>query len=236
MKSKRTVYNIISLDGRIEWIKNDFISMMEFYKLAFRWKVDAVLMGSNSIYELGEHEDISKVEVFSKPEVIPIPEELQSLVYRPKPLLIVPDSLGRLANWTLMQKQPWFRDILVLCTESTPVEYLEYLGKKGIECLIAGENKVDFDKALTILSEKYGIRSIRTDCGGKLTGHLLSCGLIDEIRVLVSPLIIGGKAIANFTENYQKEEPIRLKLKETECINSEFVLLTYDVIKGGWNT
>ncbi len=230
MKPRIFVYNIMSLDGQIGWVKNDFTSMMEYYKLAFRWKVDAVLMGSNSIYELGEHEDISSVAVLPKPEVMPIPEELKSLVYSPKPMLIVTDSSGRLANWTLMQQQPWFGDIVVLCSESTSKKYLEYLEKKGINYLIAGENKVDFNKALTILSEKYGISSIRTDCGGNLTGHLLSGNFIDEIKILVAPLIIGGKAIPNLTEGYQKGEPVRLKLKETEYINEEYVLFTYDVI------
>jgi 2,5-diamino-6-(ribosylamino)-4(3H)-pyrimidinone 5'-phosphate reductase len=231
MKTTITIYNVVSLDGRIEWVKNNFAVMMDYYKLAFRWKVDAVLMGSNSIYELGEHEDISKVMQFSQPEPISVPEEIQSLMYNPKPLLIVPDSIGRISNWTLMQQQPWFRSILVLCSNSTPLLYLDYLRRIGIDYVITGENKVDFNNALSILSETYDIRRIRTDCGGKLTGHLLSCDLVDELKVLVAPFIIGGEATPNLTESYIKEEPIKLKLKDTECINGEYVLLTYDVDK-----
>lgn len=63
-----------------------------------------------------------------------------------------------------------------------------------------------------------------------MTSHSLSCNLIDEIEVLVYPHIIGDKAIPNLTESYEKEEPIRLKIKETECINEEYVLLTYDIL------
>ncbi|MFA8301098.1 MAG: dihydrofolate reductase family protein [Hyphomicrobiales bacterium] len=229
MNPKIFVYNIISLDGRIEWVKNDFTAMTEYYKIAFRWDIDAVLMGSNSIYELGNHEDISKVNSFETPIKMPIPDEIKPLIKHKTPTLIVPDSTGKISNWSLMQQQPWYSDIIVLCSESTPKEYLEYLNNKGIKYIIAGNKKIDFNKALPILNEKYGISKIRTDCGGKLTGHLLSLSLVNELKILISPLLTGGNSTPNLTENYNVTNSIELSLKETECIEDKYVLLTYKV-------
>jgi len=56
MLPKISLYNLASLDGRIDWIINTPKTMFRYYKLAFHWKTDAILVGSNTLTALGEEE------------------------------------------------------------------------------------------------------------------------------------------------------------------------------------
>ena len=48
------------------------------------------------------------------------------------PLLVVPDSRGRIRNWLFWRYQPYWRDVVVLCSRATPGTYLEYLQEHSI--------------------------------------------------------------------------------------------------------
>jgi 2,5-diamino-6-(ribosylamino)-4(3H)-pyrimidinone 5'-phosphate reductase len=80
---------------------------------------------------------------------------------------------------------------MALVSQSTPVEYIEYLGKIHVTYILAGSDHVDFREALEKMSRR-GIKKIRTDSGGTLNGVLLRQGLVDEVSVLVHPAIAGA--------------------------------------------
>ena len=58
---------------------------------------------------------------------------------------------------------------------------MSYLQDLNIDCIIAGHERVDLRQGLEELNARYGIRIIRTDCGGILNGVLLRAGLVDEV-------------------------------------------------------
>ena len=90
-------------------------------------------------------------------------------------------------NWVHALAQPWYGAIVVLTSQATPPDYLEYLNRRGITHLTAGEDQVDLAAALEMLHARHGVQSIRTDCGGRLNGALLAAGLVDEVAVIVNP-------------------------------------------------
>jgi len=182
-----TVYNEISLDGKITGFDGDGI---RYYARGFRWRSDAILMGSITARAFGSNESPDEQRADLPPlEPAGLPPGFTDLVQEPRPLLVVPDSGGRLRNWTHARAQPWYGRIIVLVGERTPTEYLEHLDRRGIEHLTAGDERVDLSLALRVLCREHDVRSIRTDSGGALNGALLVAGLVDRIAVIIAPRI-----------------------------------------------
>ena len=141
-----TVYNEISLDGKITGFDGDGI---RYYTRGFRWPSDAILMGSITAQAFGPNESAAE-QLADLPPLPPagLPPGFAELVQEPRPLLVVPDSGGRLRNWRHARAQPWYDRIVVLVGERTPPEYLEHLDRRGIEHLTAGDERVDLSLAL----------------------------------------------------------------------------------------
>ncbi len=219
------MYNAVSLDGRITAFDAD---VPLYYERAAAWDTGAVLMGSETVLagfgaRPGETREESAEAVRNRPR---IPDD-------GRPLLVVPDSRGRIRFWGELLKMPYIKDVLVLCSRSTPGEYLEFLDARGIDRLVAGDEKADLGEALTVLREKHGIKKVRTDCGGVLNGHLLAAGLVDEIRVLLHPEMAGDAAvpILRSVRGAGSDGPIKLELAGVEKLKSGILYLIYRVLK-----
>jgi riboflavin biosynthesis pyrimidine reductase len=44
---------------------------------------------------------------------------------------------------------------------------------------------------LHLLADRYGVRAVQVDAGGRLNGHLLHAGLVDELSVMLGPYLVG---------------------------------------------
>jgi len=233
---KVVIYNLASLDGRIDRVAELQEAIFLYYELSYHWKVDAVLAGSDTIFALGGHEaEETAAEEPEPPKKLP-PPGTEDLIYEPRTLLVVPDSRGRIHNWRHLQQEPWWRKIVVLCSEATPASYLDYLGKRHIEYIIVGDDHVDIRAALEELNVRYGVKSVRTDCGGTLNGILLREGLADEVSVLISPSLVGGRREPSLFDEADLESDtgiIQLKLTHMEKVRGDFVWLRYEVARPG---
>lgn len=216
------LYNAVSLDGRTTGFNADIES---YYELASKWDIDAVLMGSNTVLMGFEAE---------------IEENLDFIVNREKnsedtrPYLVVPDSKGRIRIWGELFKMPYLRDIIVLCSNSTPKEYLDFLDERKMDYLITGKENVDLNAALMELNSKYGIKSLRVDSGGILNGILLREGLADEIHLLIHPELVGGmehNSIFNAQDITSLEDVIKVKLIHINKLKDNIIWLRYEVTK-----
>ena len=213
------LYNAVSLDGRFDWFTPD-IGL--FYSLVSCWNEDATLVGSETI--LAQEETLLSSQD-SPPEVEHTHEQ---------PLLVVPDSRGRIRCWDALRKQPYWRDVIVLCSTSTPPTYLDSLKKQHIEYLVAGSDHVDFKRALEELYTKYKIRTIRVDSGGTLNGVLLRAGLVHEISILVHPVLVGGvspRSLFVGPDLTTDKNLIHLRLIRVERQNNDALWLRYEVIQ-----
>jgi 2,5-diamino-6-(ribosylamino)-4(3H)-pyrimidinone 5'-phosphate reductase len=85
------------------------------------------------------------------------------------------------------------RDVLALCSKSTPKEYLEYLSGKGIRAIVTGDEHIDMGAALELLHASHGVTIVRADSGGTLNSVLLAAGVVSEISVLIHPFFAGGE-------------------------------------------
>lgn len=188
-RPRLTVYNQISIDGRVGGFDQD---PLRFYRRGFRWRSDAILMGSVTAQNFGPAESSDEqVMVLPPPAKLSLVAGFEDLVYEPRPLLVVPDSRGEVRNWIHALAQPWYRSVMVLVTATTAPDYLEYLKRRRIDYLVVGNDRVALPAALERLNADHGVTSIRTDSGGGLNGALLAAGLVDEIGLILNPSISG---------------------------------------------
>lgn len=221
MLPKVIIYNTVSLDGRIDLFNTD---IRLYYEIASKWDVDAVLMGSNTLLkrfndETGELYDNANFEV----------DEIDSF-----PLLVVPDSEGQIRIWNNVLKMPFIKDILVLCSRSTPQEYLNFLDEINIKYMVIGYNNVNLGTALEELNTQFGVKSLRVDSGGTLNGVLLRDDLVDEVCVLLNPVMVGGistNSIYTAPDLKTSKDAIDLKLIKIEQLKNEIIFLQYRVMK-----
>ena len=104
-----TIYNLASLDGRVDRVADSPEAMLLYYELSYHWKADAILAGSETIFVLGGHEEEEMAKEEPPPPRKEPPPGTEGLIYEPRPLLVVPDSRGRIHNWRLLQQEPWWR-------------------------------------------------------------------------------------------------------------------------------
>ena len=227
-----TVYNEISLDGKVTGFDGDGV---RYYRRGFRWRTDAILMGSVTAQAFGPDEP-PEDQTRELPPLTPaaLPPGFAELVYRPRPVLVVPDSRGRLRNWRHARAQPWYGRIVVLVSDTTPTDYLGYLDRRGIAHLRSGPDRVDLSLALTRLADTYGVGSIRTDSGGALNGALLAQGLVDRLAVIIDPQIgRDPEAPTLIRLPMAAERAYALRLVESEVLPDGALWLVYDVLPAG---
>jgi 2,5-diamino-6-(ribosylamino)-4(3H)-pyrimidinone 5'-phosphate reductase len=214
--------NAVSADGRLDWFK---IDLGLYYELASGYNVDAHLAGSNTILD-------TKEEIPKEDEDAFLPSDIDPNDKRT--YLVVPDSKGRVRHWHFLKKAPFWKGFIALCSRSTPKDYLDYLGKRHIEHIIAGEDHVDMREALEKLNSDYGVESVLLDSGGTLNGILLRAGLVDEINLLIHPNLVGGispSSCFNSDDLKSEEGVIDLKLINMKKVKDNIIWLKYEVIK-----
>ena len=181
MLPRVTLHNAVSLDGRLlEWGMVDFAMS---YGLIGAFAEQATLAGSETLCAGAAHEGVS---ADGEDDVAPAPTPGDS-----RPLLVVPDSRGRVRVWRWMLAQPYWRAGVALCSASTPREHLKYLERSNVDVITSGADRVDLTAALTELRERYGIERLRADSGGTLNGVLLRLGLVSEVSLLVASVLMG---------------------------------------------
>jgi len=157
-------------------------------------------------------------------------------------LLAIPDSRGRIRTWHYLRSLPYWRDVVALCSESTPQEYLHYLKERHIDYIIAGQDHVDLCAALEELNSRFGVKVVRVDAGGTLNGQLLRQRLVAEESLLIYPSLVEGEkqssifrapdlpAIAATADPVTGQEGVvSLKLLHMERLKGEVIWLRYEV-------
>jgi len=221
MLPKVILHNAVSVDGRMDNIEPD---LGQFYGLAQRWEEDATIVGSETILK---EEDIPEE---TEEDLLP-PEKKPNDM---RPLLAIPDSKGRVRSWHHLRKAPFWSYMVALISKTTPREYIDYLERRHIDYIIAGEEKVDMRTALEELKTRYNVKTARVDSGGSLNGVLLREGLVNEVSIMVLPSLVGGTSlhyIFQAPDLTSKEAALELKLAHFERLDEDVLWLRYMVKK-----
>ncbi|WP_299239023.1 2,5-diamino-6-(ribosylamino)-4(3H)-pyrimidinone 5'-phosphate reductase [Sulfurihydrogenibium sp.] len=103
---------------------------------------------------------------------------------------------------------------IIVTTEKAPEDRVKALSEK-VEVIIAGKEEVDLFKMMDILYNR-GIRNLMVEGGSTLNWNLIKNGLVDEIRIIHMPFIVGGTDTPTLVggEGFKSlEEVVKLKLR-----------------------
>ena len=218
---KVKMHNAISLDGSVLHFEPD---IGQFYQLSAGFNADMVLVGSSTAKTGIEmfYPEIPKEESadFTKP----LDKSQHCLPW------IIPDSKGILKGVLhVLRRYEHCRDIILLLTEKTPLPYIKYLEEREYDHHVVGHDHVDLRKALELMSQRYGAKTITTDAGVTLNCQLLEQGLVDEISLLVSPVIVGNISVDLFSKLHSPKGGLKLELIEQEVLENDCLWLLYRV-------
>ncbi|MDX5398501.1 MAG: dihydrofolate reductase family protein, partial [Actinomycetes bacterium] len=121
---------------------------------------------------------------------------------------------------------------LVLTSRAAPAAHLALLRERGVPHLVAGEDRVDLGRALELLAERLGVRTVVSTGGGRLGGALLRQHLVDEIDVELLPWAVGGRGtplLFDATPLAPGQWPTQLELVACETAGGGRVRLRYRV-------
>lgn len=217
------LHNAVSVDGRTDRFAPD---MSLFYELAARFREGATLAGSETILQSA---DGAPDEENAPPAPVPGRSDR-------RPLLVIPDSRGRVQCWRRLLSSGHWRRGVALVTAQTPPAHLEHLQRIGVDSIVRGEERVDLGRALFELRERYGVDVVRVDSGGTLNGVLLRTGLADEVSVIVHPALVGGTSPRSMfrAPDLPHDGGVSfLHLCAVERVGGGAVWLRYEVIRGG---
>jgi 2,5-diamino-6-(ribosylamino)-4(3H)-pyrimidinone 5'-phosphate reductase len=155
------------------------------------------------------------------------------LVPGKSPLRVIPCSMADLpldAN-VLGKDAP---TAIAVC-EAAPEDRIEAIMRKGAHVIVAGKNHVDLPLLLSILKKKFGVEKLMIEGGPTLNWHMLHDKLVDEIRLIHLPFIVGGADTPSLVGGMHinsEDEMIRLNLKKYYMCGSNLVS-EFDILYNG---
>jgi diaminohydroxyphosphoribosylaminopyrimidine deaminase/5-amino-6-(5-phosphoribosylamino)uracil reductase len=177
----------MTLDGKVATGTGDskWISSESSRHLAHRWRaeVDAVAVGIGTALA-DDPQLTARIEgVFRQPR------------------RIVFDSCARLPSSSQLVHGARRLPLTVVVSRAAPRTATDTLVAHGAEVLVApGENETArVHSALTLLGET-GITSILLEGGPHLAGAFLDAGEIDELRLFLAPIVLGGRTARSALE------------------------------------
>lgn len=150
----------------------------------------------------------------------------------PRPLLVIVDGQGRVTRHAWLREQPFWRDVLVLCTAATPAGQLDRLRRHRVGHVVLGESRVDLGGALRLLAEWHRVGAVRVDAGGGLNGALLRAGLADQLSIVIAPYLAARTAAGplRLVTAPGSRDAVALELAAEERLRQGHVWLRYNVL------
>lgn len=206
----------MTLDGKIASKTRDVeISCKEDLERVheIRKSVDAIMVGIGTVLD-----DDPRLTVHK------IPGEKED-----DPLRVVVDSNARTPLDARVLNED--AETVIAVSKAAPRDRTAELEKRA-GVIVCGESKVDL-KCLMEELYKRGIKTLLLEGGATLNWGMLEEYLVDEVKVAISPAIVGGKDALSLVEGkgFEKiREGVRLKLKKYYPLGRDLIL-EYEVLR-----
>jgi diaminohydroxyphosphoribosylaminopyrimidine deaminase/5-amino-6-(5-phosphoribosylamino)uracil reductase len=175
----------MTLDGKVATRSGDskWISSEDSRELAHRWRasVDAVVVGIGTA-------------LADDPQLTARPDGLAAEAGA-QPRRVVFDSLARLPTGSQLVMAAGEIPLTVVVSRAAARSATDALEAAGVQVLVAtGENEPARVRSALDQLGALGVASILLEGGPHLAGAFLDAGEIDEIRLFLAPLLLGGSA------------------------------------------
>jgi len=178
------IHNSVSLDHAVRGFEVD---LGLHYGALLAFEPGAVLAGSTTaktgIELFMEINETETEAARHRPAVLPDD---------PRPVSVIVDSRGVLKDLLhFYRNMEHTKDVIVLVSEATPEDYLDYLREREYPFIRCGTDRVDLKGAIRELGERFGITRVVSDSGPDLNDVLIREGIADTISLIVHPVIVG---------------------------------------------
>jgi riboflavin biosynthesis pyrimidine reductase len=194
-----------------------------YESLAQEFKFDAWICGRVTMQEISHGDDYPKGLATA-----PIPRTHYFARRDAKIFAVSIDPQGRVA-WK--SNEVLDSHVVEVLTEAVPDDYLAYLQSIGVSYLFGGKTEIDLELVLAVLADELGLKRLVVEGGPTVSGSFVSAGLVDEISLLILPLVDGrGEHPASFEVRKEAwKAPTYLSLTSAEIQDSGGVWLRYKV-------
>jgi diaminohydroxyphosphoribosylaminopyrimidine deaminase / 5-amino-6-(5-phosphoribosylamino)uracil reductase len=204
----------MTLDGKVATRTGDsqWISGEDSRELAHCWRasVDAVVVGIGTA-------------LADDPRLTARPEGLAAAELPHQPRRVVFDSLARLPPTSQLVAAAAEIPLTVVVSRAAPRADTDALEAAGVQVLVAtGENEPARVRSGLEQLGGLGVTAMLLEGGPHLAGAFLDAGEIDEIRLFLAPLLLGGSAARDPLEG-----------KGVERISEALRALTFDCERVG---
>lgn len=122
--------------------------------------------------------------------------------------------------------------VIEVITDRVGAPYRDFLRRRGLSYLVAGEESLDQALALEKLNRVFGMERVMIGGGGVLNWSFLQAGLVDELSLVVAPFADGDTTqpgLFTAVEGLSVPQPHSFTLIEARELRDSVVLLRYRV-------
>jgi riboflavin biosynthesis pyrimidine reductase len=119
--------------------------------------------------------------------------------------------------------------VVEVLAESVPDDYLAYLQSIDVSYVFGGKDDIDLAHVIETLQQELGVKTLIVEGGSHVSGAFVNAGLVDEVSVLILPLVDGRtEHPSSFEVSMQAwKKPAYLKLKSVEQVEHDAIWLRY---------
>jgi riboflavin biosynthesis pyrimidine reductase len=119
--------------------------------------------------------------------------------------------------------------VIEVVTENVEDDYLAYLQTIDVSYVFGGKHEIDLASVMEVLAAELGVKKLIVEGGSRVCGAFANAGLIDEVSLLVIPLVDGRSAHPSSFEIPMEQwtAPRYLQLQSVEKLDRGVVWLRY---------
>ena len=226
MKPYIICHMLSSVDGKIDGaVLGAVMDEAEYEATSEQFKGNAWLCGRTTMQEILDDDEpfVSTANTPAGPQPVHVGRRAESYA-------VCVDTRGKL-RWTSGDLRG--DHLVCILSEQVPADYLAMLREKGASYIVAGSSSVDLSKAMDLLGEHFGIRTLLLEGGGHINGAFLEADLVDEVSLLVVPGIDGRYDIPAIFDGVSpsRKTAVPLRLKSLEQRGHDALWIRYEVIR-----
>lgn len=217
-----------SIDGKIAggfFREKQTLELAKIYSdISKDYNGDAIIYGTTTAKEM-----------FSSSKTVPVLNQkpIQKIDYIYKndknKSIVVIDPQGQISFDQFVYQNPRLKDknLIVILTENISSQYLETLKSLNISYLFTGKEEIDLKLALEKLYDLFSIKKLLLQGGGITNTYFIKEDLIDELSLVVSPVVSGEEKQPNIFKDCHEYIGQTFDLKQSDLLMKSGFYLKY---------
>lgn len=220
---------LMSVDGKISTGDTDVMDVDKDFP-----QIEGLKEGLRQYYDLEQETDLFSLNtgrVFSKVGINNLGNDPEKLPVS----FIVIDNLPHLKERGVINLSKRAEKIFLVTTNTEHSAFKLCEEYPNITPILY-DKKIEFTDLMQKLVKEHGVERLTLQSGGTLNATLLREGLIDKLKIVVAPVLIGGKNTSTLIDGeslHEKSDLLKLrplKLIQAKPLENSYLLLEYKVL------